>query len=255
MRPGWGSRGFVPAGGSTSLRLFPPLTPGIRLLAIVLGVCYLVEILWFNWIGPRLFAESESARALLFHLPLVPAELFQGYLWQPLTSLLLHDPTSPSHLLLNLLMLWLFGAELETGWGVRRFFRVLLLGGLGGAVGVVLLGLLLDELWVTPVLGCSGAVYALLAAYGSLFPERLLWPLPLKARHLVLVVLGLTVLSFLVQDSLSFGAPLGGLACGWLLTGGRRWLQRRRRPPRGANVRYLEDELRRRGSGQGPWLN
>lgn len=236
MDRGWNRSRFSHASGDHSAMrrgFFPPLTPAIKLLAIVLGVAYLLEIVWVHWVAPPLLGLDGGGPAgvmgplLALHLGLVPRDLVHGHLWQAVSYLLLHDPVHPSHLLFNLLMLWIFGAELEAGWGTRRFLRIFLLCGLGGALGVLLLALVFSSEWGTLVYGASGAVYGVMAAYGTIFKERVLWPIPIRAKHLVLIIVGLTVLSFLVRSDESFGAHLGGLVTGVLLT-----RQRRPRKPR-----------------------
>jgi membrane associated rhomboid family serine protease len=248
MARGQGFSGGYGSGGQVSIRLFPPLTPVIKAVAITLAALYVLELLWVHWVGPEILGP-DAGFGLMLHLPLTPVEFFGGFVWQPLTYLLLHDPYNPSHVLLNLAMLWMFGAEVESLRGTRRFLLLLLLCGLSGALGVVILGLV-GLGWASPAIGFSGAVYGVMAAYGLLFPDRTLWPLPIRSRHLIYVVLGLTLLSFLIPGSnQSVGAHLGGLAGGALLVGGPRWWRRRGRGGRGGSgggrVVRLEDELAR----------
>src|SRR5256885_13324765 len=57
-------------------------------------------------------------------LPIFPAavtHLLPPRLWQPFTYIFLHGGLW--HLLINMLMLWMFGRELELVWGKRRFLR------------------------------------------------------------------------------------------------------------------------------------
>lgn len=50
-------------------------------------------------------------------------------LWQVVTYMFLHDPSSIGHILMNMLFLWLFGSELEEIWGSKRFLLFYLLSG------------------------------------------------------------------------------------------------------------------------------
>jgi membrane associated rhomboid family serine protease len=80
--------------------------------------------------------------------------------WRMLTSAFLHSPSSVLHILFNMYTLWVFGRELEYILGRGRFLSLYLLSAFGGSVGVLWLG---DP--ATPVLGASGALFGLMAAY------------------------------------------------------------------------------------------
>jgi membrane associated rhomboid family serine protease len=140
--------------------------------------------------------------------------------WQPLTYAFLHG--SIAHLFFNMFGLSMFGAELERLWGPRRYLRFLLAGVLAAA---------LTQLVVTwggtrPTVGASGALYALLLAYGWMFPRRILMPLfppiPMEARHFVIVFGTLELmLGLMGQSGIAHFAHLGGMAGGWLML--RHW--------------------------------
>ena len=80
--------------------------------------------------------------------------------WRMITSTFLHSPTSVLHILFNMYTLWIFGRELEYLLGRGRFLALYLISGFGGSVGVLWLGALNG-----PVLGASGALFGLMAAY------------------------------------------------------------------------------------------
>ena len=80
--------------------------------------------------------------------------------WRMVTSAFLHSTTSVLHILFNMYTLWIFGRELEYVLGHRRFLALYLISAFGGSVGVLWLG---DP--ATPVLGASGALFGLMAAY------------------------------------------------------------------------------------------
>jgi membrane associated rhomboid family serine protease len=80
----------------------------------------------------------------------------------------------------------MFGSELERLWGRKRYLQFLLAGVLAAAVAQLLIT------WFTgspvPTVGASGALFALLLAFGMLFPNRIIMPLfppiPMKAQDL-----------------------------------------------------------------------
>src|SRR5258705_399815 len=54
------------------------------------------------------------------------------YVWQLVTYLFLHGDVG--HILVNMLMLWMFGCELEKAWGPNRFLRYYFLTGIGAGI-------------------------------------------------------------------------------------------------------------------------
>ncbi|MDE1948054.1 MAG: rhomboid family intramembrane serine protease [Burkholderiales bacterium] len=150
--------------------------------------------------------------------------------WQVLTYAFLHG--SLMHLFFNMLGLWMFGSELEQLWGQRRYLQFLLAGVLAAALTQ------LAFTWVTQsmeaTIGASGGLFALLLAYGMLFPNRMIMPLfppiPMRARTFVFVFGGLElVLGYIDRGGgIAHFAHLGGMAGGYLMI--RYW---RRQPPFG----------------------
>lgn len=138
--------------------------------------------------------------------------------WQPITYAFLHG--DPTHLFLNALGLWMFGSELERLWGPRRFLQFMAAGVLAAAAMQLLVTALAG--WGGPTVGISGGVFALLLAYGLLFPNRtimlLIPPIPMKARTLVIVfgVISL-VLGLLGGSGVAHFAHLGGMVGGFLM--------------------------------------
>jgi len=212
---------------------FPPLTPAVKLIAIVTGAAYLLEVLWVHWIAALVSPEVAAAgpegwrlAVRQMHLALHPPDVMRGHIWQLVTYMLIHDPVGPFHAIFNILFCWMFGAEFESRWGTKRFLRFYILCGALAGVFVLIWGALVPGEWGKLTLGSSGAVYALFAAYAVIFPNRVLWPIPIKVKTFVWVLAGLTVLYFLVRSEASFAAHMGGLASGWLITTGN-WRPRR----------------------------
>lgn len=153
--------------------------------------------------------------------------------WQVLTYAFLHG--SVMHLFFNMLGLWMFGSELERLWGQRRYLTFLLAGVLAAAAMQLLVTQLMHS--PTPTVGASGGLFALLLAFGMLFPNRVIMPLfppiPMKARTFVIVfgVLEL-VLGLSGGSGVAHFAHLGGMVGGYLMI--RYW---RGRPPFGRRRR------------------
>lgn len=149
----------------------------------------------------------------------------KGALWQLVTYVFQH--ANPMHLLWNMLIMWMFGSDLELHWGPKRFLFYYLLCGIGAGVATVLL----TPNTSTVTVGASGANFGLLAAFGLLFPDRpvaFMLIFPMKAKYFV-VLLGLLQLLLFSQDAgggIAYGTHIGGLVTGaiYLLIAFRRSL-------------------------------
>ena len=150
---------------------------------------------------------------------LSPAKtIFDFYVWQPITYMFLHS-TNPTHVLMNMLMLWWLGGELETRWGSRFFGLYYFVCGIGAGVLYVLGALIywsitgsLASLMV-PVIGASGAVFGLLLAYGMVFGERVvlfMFLFQMKAKYLV-AILGMVEVVTIINNGVG-GSSVANLA-------------------------------------------
>lgn len=171
--------------------LFPPI---IKLLLLSNTVIYIL----FNLILTGLNVGGVPFDMIItkyFALnPLTPVLIKDGvdvfklsfYPWQLVTYMFLHGGFF--HLLLNMLALWMFGAELENMWGQKRFLTYYMICGIGAG----LCNLLIAPLFTTvgPTVGASGAIYGILVAFGYLFPNRSIFIygiIPVKAKYLVII--------------------------------------------------------------------
>lgn len=143
------------------------------------------------------------------------------HIYQPITYMFIHG--SFTHLLFNMLALWMFGRSVEPALGTQRFLTFYLVCGLGAA--------LCQELWQTadfflfggalaPTVGASGAIYGVLLAFGMLYPnDRIMLlfpPIPMKAKYFVFVFAAIELWSaFGTNDNVAHLAHLGGMFFGW----------------------------------------
>jgi membrane associated rhomboid family serine protease len=106
------------------------------------------------------------------------------HVWQIVTYAFLHSTGNLTHLLFNMLGLWMFGAEIERYVGPRRlatcYFASVVTAGLTQILVPPLLGAT-----PAPTIGASGGVFGLLLAYALMFPNRkvvpLIPPIPMPA--------------------------------------------------------------------------
>lgn len=124
-----------------------------------------------------------------------------GSLWQVVTSGFTH--VGVTHILFNMLVLWMLGPNIEQILGRVRFLAVYLVAMLGGSAGVMLF----SEPYSSTV-GASGAIYGLMGAL-----------LVLAVRYKgdvrnILIWLGINVAISFTFPSVSWQGHLGGLLGG-----------------------------------------
>ena len=142
-------------------------------------------------------------------------------LWQPFTYMFLHAPfyssVGISHILLNMLGLWVFGRELEQAWGKTKFLRYYFTTGIGSGLITYFFQISSDN----PVIGASGAVYGVLLAYGVSYPNRMLyiWGLiPVRSLWLVIIMGSIAFFGLLGNaDGISHVTHISGMLIGYVL--------------------------------------
>jgi len=168
------------------------------------------------------------------------------------------------HIFFNMFALVIFGSVLEQVWGPKRFFIFYIATALGAFIFHQVVGYMefkqiesaliadgydtfevnkrISELHVqgmiftepllrdyqiaigVPVVGASGAVYGLLAAFAYLFPNTQLMllfpPIPVKAKWLVLFLVGIALFNSVRSqpgDNIAHLAHLGGAVVGFII--------------------------------------
>jgi membrane associated rhomboid family serine protease len=132
--------------------------------------------------------QSLSKGALDVLFALWPLQTLEGephfHLWQIITYAFLHSTDNITHLLFNMLGLWMFGTEVERYVGPWRLLACYF----ASVVTAALSQLFIPMLFGAPpaaTIGASGGVFGLLLAYAFLFPRRkvipLIPPIPMPA--------------------------------------------------------------------------
>jgi membrane associated rhomboid family serine protease len=127
------------------------------------------NVLVFMWERMQILA-GFSPRRLLLAWGLVPAHLLRAPADDAVTvvtSMFMHDPAGWYHIGGNMLFLWIFGDNVEDALGHRRYIAFYFLSGVCAAMAQVFS----DPASRTPMVGASGAIAGVLAAYVSLFPR------------------------------------------------------------------------------------
>jgi membrane associated rhomboid family serine protease len=179
-------------------RGFQRIPPVIKNLLIVNVLVWLAE-LTFGGKFIELFA---------LHYPKSP----DFGIWQIVTCMFVHDPSSFGHIFWNMLTLWMFGSALEEMWGSKRFLLFYMICGVGASlIQLGVLGVEMSYWWyklahgmpegefvtkAAPIYyfseyGASGAINGVMAAFAYLFPNMPLMlfplPVPVKIKYMVIV--------------------------------------------------------------------
>ncbi len=168
------------------------------------------------------------------------------YPHQFITNMFLHDPNGLGHILFNMFTLWMFGTVLERHLGSKRFLLFYLICGIGAGIVIQLTvpfsadqfsksvegmanGMPTQDLIAAykeqySVIGASGAIMGVMAAYAYLFPNTEMFimfiPIPIKAKivipFFILIDLFMGVRQ-IAGDNVGHFAHLGGALVGFLL--------------------------------------
>ena len=144
-------------------------------------------------------------------------------IWQIFTYMFLH--AGLMHLFFNMFLLWMFGKQIESVWGTKKFVQYYLICGIGA-------GFLIYVFSDSVTIGASGAVMAILFAYAYLYPNQtlLFYLIPMKAKYCIFILI-LTELSQEIirnpNDNVSHIGHLGGMLIGYIyLKYGRKLLSK-----------------------------
>jgi len=202
--------------GSSSLSFsFPEFRGATRRLLLANLVAYFVLLIVM--VGFR-----EQGAGLAYSLSFTPGAFLHGALWQPLTFSFVH--TGILNTLFELLSLWFIAGFLESAhnsnW-VMGLYAVSVLGTAAAALALYAVsGTFNYSLSVSPLYGCFGGIFGLLAAIGLLHGDAqfMLFPLPIgiKARYLVVVYALIAIAMLFGEQRLYAFAQLGGALAGLL---------------------------------------
>ena len=130
-----------------------------------------------------------------------------------------------SHLMGNMLFLWIFGVVVQELCGWKWLIGVFLITAIGGSIGQILLDVESD----IPTLGASGAVMGMEGFYFGLAtlitrPEAQVWPIarPVNSTELATAAIIGVMLDFMgvigPDMSVAYGAHIGGFITGILIS-------------------------------------
>lgn len=208
-------------------------SPIVLNLIIINSLVYLAGMLLSSRFPPGTIED-------LFALHHYKSDVFRPY--QLVTHMFLHGGFT--HLLFNMLALWMFGVVLERVWGPKRFLTFYLICGVGA--GLAQMGNYMYDYWDidhtkliidqfteaqyqlsmrnNATVGASGAIMGVVAAFGYLFPNTQLFiipiPFPVKAKWAIPGIIALDVfggISRAANDNIAHFAHVGGALIGFLI--------------------------------------
>lgn len=191
----------------------PTITKNLLIINLLI---FLVTYMY----GGQMMYDGQTDYALnnLFGLYFVTDPNF--HIYQFLTYMFMHG--SWTHVILNMFMLWMFGAVIEQVLGAKRFLFYYLFCGVGAGLVQEVVQLATGSI-VSSTVGASGAIYSLLLAFGMMFPEQRMFiipiPIPIKAKWMVIGSVVVELLSEFTPsgDGVAHMAHLGGMLFGYLL--------------------------------------
>jgi membrane associated rhomboid family serine protease len=198
----------------------PPFTKAVKWLVITNAVVFLLITL-------LKVVNYELGSIAFGFLSLVPQLVMRGYIWQLVTYSFLH--VGLFHILFNMLALWMFGAQLESDWGSKKFTEFYFFCVIGAALTTIAVAYT-GVGGVSPAaatVGASGGVLGILMAFGIIYAnqEIMLFPIPIsiKAKYFIAAIAFIELISAINAadprqrgDSVAYVAHLGGLLFGFL---------------------------------------
>lgn len=213
---GLGDRDYYRPSGFGGFSFFPPIIKNLLIInAAVFFFQMLIERISFGGMPGWYFLNRYFALNPIFGFDQF-GQSYNFQIWQIFTYQFMHADFS--HIFFNMLMLWMFGMEIENLWGSKKFLIFYLTAGVVGAIFQLILAPIFGA-GLAPTIGASGAVYGVMVAFAMFFPDRYIFIyflLPVKAKYLIAFTV---IIEFMAVGESSFVAHLvhiGGALSGFL---------------------------------------
>jgi len=170
--------------------------------------------------------QQVMGQLLMVYFALWPLGSGLFGVWQIVTSAFMHG--SVTHILFNMLALYMFGGAIERVFGERRYLAYYFVCVVSAAITQLIVAGISGSIY--PTVGASGGVFGLLLAFAIYFPHNrvmlLFPPIPMPARVFVLLYAALELYLGVTgtQEGVAHFAHLGGMAGGYAML---RWSRRR----------------------------
>ena len=194
-----------------------PITPIVKHLIIINALFFIAIHL----------LPANIAEMMPFYFP--STGQFQPF--QIITYMFTHFEVY--HIFFNMLSLYFLGPAVEITLGPKRFLGLYMISGLVALAAhflVIYVPFMIGQTDLStlhPVLGASGAVFGVVIAFATLYPDRQLMllfpPIPIKAWVMALILIGIGLYQGLTGSggNIAHFAHLGGALAGFVLA--RHW--------------------------------
>jgi membrane associated rhomboid family serine protease len=181
---------------------------------LVLVVANVAVFLLQGFVDPLTLAQFKLWP--LGTYPVAGTRITVGFeIWQLVTSAFMH--ANLPHLVLNMFALFMFGRDVETVLGTKRFAWLYGASVLAGSLTQLLVVTATRDDGIAPTVGASGGVFGVLLAFAILFPRRrmIVFPIPVPMPAW-LAVTGFAIVSLAsgvlgAAPSVAHFAHLGGM--------------------------------------------
>jgi membrane associated rhomboid family serine protease len=224
----------------------------------VLWLMVAIACLWVMFAAALNWAAAPAAHSLFGALAGDSQAVLHGQVWRLCTAALLHNPATPSHALIVVMLLYFFATALEEAWGTKRLM-LFFLGSALIAFSLETLGSFLPGLGSSSWYGgmvladATTVAWALANRHQTV---RLFLVIPVRPMVMVALLAIWHVALVIARAPATEGliAPFGAMLAGWLLCDSsplRRLFLKKRlgRIQRELDDLRARDRLRRRREG------
>jgi len=155
--------------------------------------------------------------SVFYTLALTPTEaIYSKKYWQFFTFMYVHG--SIEHLFLNMFSLLVFGPRIEAEMGRTKFFIFYTIAGIFSGI----FHIMMTGISGIPLIGASGAIFAVLTAFGMMFPRDIVYVNLLLPMPAYIFVILMAILQFIygisgAQPGVSNYGHLGGMIAGFVM--------------------------------------
>jgi membrane associated rhomboid family serine protease len=181
---------------------FKYLPKPMQAILLINATAYLLK--WFS-IGGYVFMYGAF----------IPSRTYE--LWRFLSYAFVHYDFM--HLLLNMLMFWMFGAEVCKTLGEKNFSALYLISAVFAglfSMPFYSFGIMENN---SHIIGASGALFGVMAAYAFLFPERtilMFFIIPMRIKYAIWIFIAIDLFMMKSGDGIAHYMHLGGVLSGYL---------------------------------------
>lgn len=166
--------------------------------------------------------HGEFSSPLSDALSLKPDRVIHGEVWRLLTCAFLHCEFDVWHVIMNMLVLWFFGSEVEEIYGPKEFLATYLAAALFSSLAFVGYEYAMRPDQVQSAVGASGAISAIMVLFALHYPTRTILFMMFIPVPALLLVSGYIVMDIFKMvgahhgEHIAFAAHLGGALFGFL---------------------------------------